>query len=63
MESSQNQKTFCDFLTAFPESTSNFKYFQKEVQHRMSFLTETIDWKNRRYLKAQKTQYQNTYGQ
>ena len=63
MQLSQNQKKFSDFISAFPESTQNFEYFQKKFEPQRLFLTESIDWKMRSYLSVQKTPCQITYGE
>ena len=63
MQLSKNQKNLSQFFSPFPESTWNFQYFQQKDEPKKWFLTEIIDWKKRSYLKAQKTPYQNTYGQ
>ena len=56
-------KKISDFFSSSPESTSNFEYFQKKLEPQRLFLTESIDWKLRSYLNAQKTPCQITYGE
>ena len=52
MQLSQNQKIFSDFFSAFPESTSNLKYFETKDEPQMSFVSEIIHCKMRGYLNA-----------
>ena len=47
MQISQNQKMFCEFFFAFPKSTWNLEYFEKEDKAQSWFLCEIIDCKKR----------------
>ena len=40
---SQNQKTFCEFLSAFSTSRLNFEHFQKKDDPHSLFISEATD--------------------
>ena len=52
MQLPQNQKISSEFLSAFPESTLNLEYFEKEKEPQRLFLSEIIDCKKPGYLNA-----------
>ena len=58
-----NEKIFSEFFSAFPESTSNLKFFEKNDESQRIFFSEIKDCKKRGYLNAKKAACQNTYGQ
>ena len=45
MQLSQNQKLFSEVFSAFPESTQNLEYLEKEDEPQRPFLCEIIDTK------------------
>ena len=45
MQLSQNQKLFPEVFSAFPESTQNLEYLEKEDEPQRPFLREIIDSK------------------
>ena len=63
MQLSPNQKIFAQFLSVFPKSPQNLKYFGKNDEPQRLFLSKSILCKNWGYLNAQKALCQNTYGQ
>ena len=52
MQLSPNQKTFYQFFSAFPESTSNLEYLEEEDERQRFCVSEIIDCKKRGYLNA-----------
>ena len=52
MQLFQNQKTFSEFLSAFPASTWNLEYFEKENEPQTLFFSEIIDCKKSGHLNA-----------
>ena len=52
MQLFQNQKTFSEFLSAFPASTWNLEYFEKENEPQRLFFSEIIDCKKSGHLNA-----------
>ena len=60
---SQNQKTFGQFLSAFPESIKNLEYYENKDEPRRLFVSEILNNKRRGYLNPRKAAYQNTYRQ
>ena len=54
---------FSQFLSAFPKSAENIRYFEEKVEPKRLFVSETIDSKNSSYLNDLKSSCQNTYGQ
>ena len=52
-----------NLFSAFPQSTYNLKYFEKEDDPQILFSSQIIDSKMRGYLNAKKATCQNTTGQ
>ena len=50
MQVSSNQKIFSESFPAFPESTQNFGYFEREDEPQRLFVSEIIDFQMRGYL-------------
>ena len=52
MQLSQNEKIFSEFFSAFPKSTSNLEYLEKEDALKRLFVSQIIDCKKPGYLIA-----------
>ena len=63
MQLSRYRKTFSQFFSSFPKSTSNFEHFPKKDEPRRLFVSEILACKRQDYLNASKDMYQNIYGQ
>ena len=63
MQLSRNEKIFSYFLSEFPKSPKNLKYYEKSDEPQRLFASEIKDCKKRGYLNAQKASCQNSYGQ
>ena len=50
MQWSQNQKIFSEFFSAFPKSTWNLEYFEKQDEPQKLFVSEFIGFQEPGYL-------------